>query len=138
MAVVQKRLCKGIFVRQVEGGRVVFCAVTENLGVTRETYLIDASGAAAELLVLGKIVNEPVSDKKSFSLSDAPPWDATVAEAKTILTPYINVIRRIAEAIQHFRASTLLTTLPEIDIDGSMLRQVLSTEDINRAFVDVS
>jgi hypothetical protein len=134
MAVVQKRPCKGIFVELAEGGLVLWRCLTEDVGLTRETYLIDAAGAAAESLILGKVITEPVHDKKDFSLPDAPSWDATIAEAKTILTPHIDAIRRIAVAIQRVRETTPLMSLPEVVIDKVKYRQVLSTEDINRAF----
>jgi hypothetical protein len=134
MAVVQKRQCKGIFVELAEGGLVLWRSLTEDVGLTRETYLIDAAGAAAESLIFGEVITEPVHDKKDFLLPDAPSWDATVAEAKTILTPHIDTIRRIAAAFQRVRETTPLMSLPEVVIDGVKYRQLLSTEDINRAF----
>jgi hypothetical protein len=134
MAVVQKRHCEGIFVELGEGGLVFWRTLTENVGLTRETYLIDAAAAAAESMVFGKPVSEPINDKRDFSLPGAPSWDAMVAEAKTIRTPHIDAIRRIAAAIQRLRETTPRMSLPEVVLDGVKYRQVLSTEDINRAF----
>jgi hypothetical protein len=65
------------------------------VGLTKESYLIDAAAAAA-LLVFGQVVSESIGDKKDFSLPGTPSWDATVAEV--ILTPFVDAIRRIAAA----------------------------------------
>ena len=134
MAVIQKRHCEGIFVELASEGQVFWRTLTENVGLTKETYLIDAAATAAELLVFGTVVSEPISDKRDFSLPGAPSWDATVAEAQSILTPYVEAIRRVAAAVQRVRAATPLTLMPELTIDGLKVRQVLSTDDINRAF----
>jgi len=134
MAVIQKRHCEGTFVELADEGRVFWRTITENVGLTKESYLIDAAATAAELLVFGQVISEPIGDKRDFSLPGAPSWEATVAEAQSILTPFVDAIRRIAAAVQRVCANMPLTSIPESTIDGLKLRQVLSTDEIYRAF----
>lgn len=119
---------------ELAGEQVLWRTLTETVAQTKEAYLIDAAAVAAESLVFRKPVSDPINDKRDFSLPGAPSWDATVAEAKTILTPHIGAIRRIAAAIQRVRETTPRMSLPEVVIDGVKYRRVLSTEEINRAF----
>jgi hypothetical protein len=133
MAVIQKRHCEGIFIL-LKGKEEFWRTLTENIGLTKETYLIAAAGLAAEPLVFGKAVSDPIGDKQDFLLPGAPSWDATVAEAQSLLAPHIDAIRRIAAAAQRVYETTPPASLPEMTIDGVPQRRVLSTEDINRAF----
>jgi hypothetical protein len=133
MAVIQKRHCEGIFIL-LKGKEQFWRTLTEIAALTKETYLRDAAGVAAESLVFGKVVSDPISDKKDFSLPGAPSWDATVAEAQSLLAPHLDAILRIASAAQRVYETTPPGSLPEMTIDGVPQRRVLSTEDINRAF----
>lgn len=134
MAIIQKKPCAGIFVEVAGEGQVYWRTLTETVAQTREAYLVDAAAKAAEELVFGKAFSEPLSDKRDFSLPGAPSWEATVADARSIMTPHLDAIRRIAAAVQRVRDSTPVASLPEETIEGKKLRRVLSTEEINRAF----
>jgi hypothetical protein len=99
MAVLQNMQCSGIFLIADENQ---FCTlVTSNNPLTKADYLQSAAGVAAESNFFKTYSWEDTrSDRKIFEEPGAPPWDATVKEAQSILSSQRERIQTLAVIVR--------------------------------------
>ncbi|HEV2395806.1 MAG TPA: hypothetical protein VGS27_02540 [Candidatus Sulfotelmatobacter sp.] len=146
MAVLQGIQCHGVFLAyepdtsdSIQEAR--FCVLCGNKPPWQKAdYLQSAAGAAAEKLFFGEY-NRSASedDREVFSPPGAPEWEATVDEAKMILSESPDVITKMAEAIMAKHQQAPMNLWPDRGMDGTSTRfkEMLNEEDVRQIVATV-
>ena len=141
MAFVQGIQCSGVFFAYepsktgaIRGGR--FCVPCGNKPPWKKAdYLQAAAGAGAEKLFF-RGYNRAASEdeRKIFGTPGAPEWEATVDEAKMILSNSADAITRMAEAIIAKYKQVPMNLWPDRGMNGTSTRfkEILSEEVVRQ------
>ena len=138
MAVIQRIPCKGIFFQYQPGpgGLILggkFCTIVNHSQPWHHPdYLQAAAGAASEKLFLGGYDPKgSEDDRANFSNTEAPSWDDTVEEAKTILEGKKQKIELMAQVIMSLHENIAIDQWPDQRIGGIGFRTMLGAEVIS-------
>jgi hypothetical protein len=140
MAIVQGIPVRGVFFcydpskwESARAGR--FCVpISNNDPYVKGDYLQSAAGAGAEMLFFNQY-NRGASedDRRMFSATGAPDWEATVAKSKQLLAAHLKVITEMSDAIIEAQKVSM-NLWPDFGMSGSSMRfkQILSDEEVRQ------